>query len=94
ATLSIASMFRRRIFFLTIASIIWLALGITNGIILSNRMTPFTVYDLQSLKDGLSIATNYLSPVQIVLGGIGIILLVIGIISLWRKAPKKEERVH
>lgn len=94
ATLSVASMFRRRMFFLTIASIIWLALGITNGIILSNRMTPFTVYDLQSLKDGLSIATNYLSPVQIVLGAIGIVILIIGIIFLWRKAPKKEERVH
>ena len=58
ATLSIASLFRRRMFFLTIVSILWLALGITNGIILSNRMTPFTIYDMQSLKDGLSIVTN------------------------------------
>lgn len=93
ATLSIASLFRRRVFFLTIAGVIWLALGITNGIILSNRMTPFTVYDIQSLKDGLSIATNYLSTMQIILGCIGIVLLVIGIIILWFKAPKKKEKV-
>lgn len=94
ATLSIASLFRRRMFFLTIVSILWLALGITNGIILSNRMTPFTIYDMQSLKDGLSIVTNYMSKVQIILGIIGIVLLIIGIVFLWRKAPKKEEGVH
>lgn len=62
ATLAISILFRRRVFYLVIVSMIWLALGITNGVILSNRMTPFTVYDFQSLKDGFSIVTNYFQP--------------------------------
>lgn len=91
ATLCIASIFRRRVFFMTIVSGLWLALGITNGMILSNRMTPFTVYDLQSVKDGLSIMTNYFKGWQIVAIGVGVVLLILAIILLWKKAPKKEE---
>ncbi len=90
ATLSIVSVFKRRLFFLTIVTIVWIGLGVANGVILSNRMTPFTIYDIQSLKDGLSIATNYLSKVQIVFIIIGVIAIVIGLVILWRKAPKKE----
>lgn len=88
---SFVSLFKRRIFFFTIMSAIWLALGITNGIILANRMTPFTVYDIQSMKDGLSLATTYLSKTQIGLMIAGGVLVVVGIILLWRKAPKKEQ---
>ena len=73
---------------------VWLALGVTNGVILSNRMTPFTVYDLQSLKDGLSIATNYFTKVQLISIIVGIVLLLLLIIVLWRKAPKKKEKIN
>lgn len=91
STLCIASIFKRRVFFMTIVSTLWLALGVVNGAILSNRMTPFTVYDLQSVKDGLSIASNYFKKWQIILIIIAIVLLVVGIVLLWKKAPKKTE---
>ncbi|MEG2648986.1 MAG: LTA synthase family protein [Anaerovoracaceae bacterium] len=94
ATLSIASLFKRRVFFLTMASGIWLALGVINGVILTNRMTPFTTYDIASLKDGLSIATTYFKKSEITMGIIGIVLLVIGIVVLWKKAPKKKDKVN
>lgn len=94
ASLSIAGLFRRRVFFLTLISMLWLALGVTNGVILSNRMTPFTVYDLQSLKDGLSIATNYFTKVQLISIIVGIVLLLLLIVVLWRKAPKKKEKIN
>ncbi len=94
ATLAISILFRRRAFYLTMVSLVWLALGVTNGVILSNRMTPFTVYDFQSLKDGFSIVTNYFSKIQIILGCIGIVLLIAGIVFLWLKAPKKKEKVN
>lgn len=42
-TLVIASVFKRRLFVFTIVSIFWLAIGIINGVILTQRMTPFTV---------------------------------------------------
>ena len=59
ATLVIATLFRRRVFFLTVVTIIWMAIGITNGIILIERMTPFTVKDLSAITDGATIITNY-----------------------------------
>ena len=90
ATMSIVALFRRRMFMFTMVSAIWLGLGIANGIILANRMTPFTIYDLQSLKDGLSLATNYMTKVQIAMLIAGGIILVVGIVLLWKKAPKKE----
>ena len=57
-TLSIAVLVKLRIFVYVVLSGLWLALGIINGVILSNRMTPFTTKDLAILEDGLTIVTN------------------------------------
>lgn len=91
ASLSVASLFRRRIFVMTLISMVWFALGTANGVILINRMTPFTVYDLQSFKDGLSIATNYFTKAQLVGMVAGVAALIVFILVLWRKAPKKDK---
>ncbi len=92
--ISLAMLFRRKLFAFTLLCISWLVLGIVNGIILSNRMTPFTTYDLLEMKDALSLATTYFSKAQIVfmiVGG-GMVLLVIGI--LFKKLPKQLEKVN
>ena len=52
-------LFRRRIFALVLLGMIPMAVGIANGVILSNRMTPFTVKDFSNLKDGAAIITTY-----------------------------------
>ena len=67
ATLCVASVFKRRVFTFTVVSIFWLGIGIVNGVILTQRMTPFTVKDLSNLSDGLTIVTNYLKMWQIIL---------------------------
>ena len=94
ATLVIATLFRRRVFFVTVVTIIWMAIGITNGIILIERMTPFTVKDLSAITDGATIITNYFSMTEIVLIGVGILAGIIGLILLWIKAPKKKEHIN
>lgn len=94
ATLVIATLFRRRVFFVTVVTIIWMAIGITNGIILIERMTPFTVKDLSAITDGATIITNYFSMTEIVLIGAGVLAGIIGLILLWIKAPKKKEHVN
>ena len=58
ATLVIASVFKRRLFVFTIVTLFWLIIGIVNGVILTQRMTPFTVKDLSILDDGITIVTN------------------------------------
>ncbi len=94
AVISLALLFKRRVFAACMLSLIWLALGIINGVILSNRMTPFTVYDLKSLKDGLSIVSNYFKPTTITLSVAGVALLVFIFILLFRKAPRIEGKVN
>lgn len=89
-TLVIATLFKRRLFVVTIVTIVWLAIGITNGIILMQRMTPFTVKDLDSITDGATIITNYFSIGQIILIGVGIAAVIAAMVFVWIKGPKKE----
>ena len=87
--LSVSMLFRRRIFALIIIGAVWVTLGLANGFILANRLTPLTTSDIRELRDGLSIATNYLSTAQIVEIILGVVVLIIAIIVLFRKAPKQ-----
>lgn len=91
--LVIASVFKRRLFVFSLISLFWLIIGIVNGVILTQRMTPFTVKDLGIIEDGITIATNYLKTGHIVLAVLGVIVLISGIILLYIKGPKKED-VH
>jgi len=94
ATLLLSILFSKRTFVLVIVSSIWIGLGITNGVILSKRMTPFTVYDLSSFKEGLSIASNYFSVAQMVLIVACFAAAAVGIIVLWRKSARREIRTR
>ena len=58
---------RRRTFWQTLLSVVWLGVGAANGFILLNRMTPFTIADLTVLNTGLDTLPNYLSPGYILL---------------------------
>lgn len=92
--LSFSLLFRKRIFFTCVFSLIWLALGIVNGVILLNRLTPFTIYDLSSLEDGLSIVTNYFSTKVIIIAIVVAVVLVAGFIILYTKTSKLTEKVN
>lgn len=93
ATLVIASVFKRRLFVFTIVSLFWLVIGIVNGVILTQRMTPFTVKDLSILDDGITIVSNYMSTLQIVMAAIGVAVAIGLLVLLFIKGPKKKERV-
>lgn len=94
ATLVIATLFRRRTFFVTVITLIWMAIGVTNGIILMQRMTPFTVKDLSNVTDGATIITNYFTKTEIILIAAAVIIGIVGLVILWIKAPKKKEHVN
>ena len=94
ATLSIVLLFKRRTFFFTLITTIWIGFGITNGIILSNRVTPFTATDLTLADLGLGIISKYLSPtVTNIIAGL-LILVVLGIILLFFKGPKYKGKLN
>ena len=73
--------------------IFWLGLGIINGVLLSNRVTPFTGPDLHLITDAFQIADRYLSPFFFVVVVIAAILAVIGLIILFFKGPKYQGKM-
>ncbi|MDD7718581.1 MAG: LTA synthase family protein [Eubacteriaceae bacterium] len=94
ATLVIATVFSRRVFFVTAITFVWLAIGIANGVILTQRITPFTMKDLSNLTDGMSLLTNYFTKIQIVGVFAGVIILTLAFVILWIKGPKKKGKVN
>lgn len=87
-TLSFVILIRRRVFGWCLVSIIWLALGITNGIMLGFRVTPFTAIDLLEAKAGLSIMNQYFTKTQFVLLIVGIAVAIGIFILAFILAPK------
>ena len=88
ATMTLALLFKRRRFVWFMISVVWLGLGTANGVILMNRMTPFTLYDFTNFADGLTIATTYFSKVQIVLFLIALALGVAAIVMIFIRSEK------
>lgn len=79
---------RRRIFLRIFLTSFWMMLGIINGVLLSNRVTPFTGPDLKLIKEGLGVLNKYLPPYLAVVAGILIALLIAFIVLAFIKAPK------
>ena len=88
ATMTIALLFKRRRFAWFMISLVWLAIGTANGVILMNRMTPFTLYDCTNFADGLTIATTYFSRIQIILFLAALVLGVAAIVMIFIRSKK------
>ena len=67
ASLTLVYLFRRRAFARIILCSFWIIMGIVNGIVLSNRVTPFGFADLTVISDLLTILDTYISPLMMVL---------------------------
>ncbi len=93
-TTLIVYLFRRRVFWRTILFIFWMGLGIINGVLLSNRVTPFTGPDLHLITDAFQIADRYLSPFFFVVVVIVAVLAVIGLIILFFKGPRYQGKMR
>ena len=93
-TTLIVYLFRRRVFWRTILFIFWMGLGIINGVLLSNRVTPFMGPDLHLITDAFQIADRYLSPFFFVVVVIVAVLAVIGLIILFFKGPRYQGKMR
>lgn len=92
-TLSITLLMRRRFWGLSLISFIWLLLGMTNSILLSNRVTPFTATDLMLVDSAFGVITKYFSIIQIVMVIIGLVIAIALLILLFFKAPKVHHKI-
>ena len=93
-TMLIVYLFHRRFFWRVVVSVFWLFLGAVNGILLMNRVTPFTGPDLHMLTDGIAIMQKYMPAYGVVIGCIVIGAIVIGLITLFIKGPKYKEKIR
>ena len=87
-TMLIVYLFRKRIFWRIFIGSLWLFLGIVNGVLLLNRVTPFTGPDVKNLTDGLSIAKKYLTHTQMTVGAVLLGLAVIILLIILIRSPK------
>ncbi len=81
-------LFRRRLFYCTLLSLLWAVGGTINGAVLAYRITPFTTYDLDLLKTGLGVLPNYFTTWQIYAMGFGILAIFAILIIVFVKGPK------
>jgi len=86
-TLSLALLFKKKIFTYTFVSVLWLSSGIVDFVVLAARKTPFTAMDLYLIKDAIKIIPNYMNPFQIGLTILGVILVIVGLVLWWFKSP-------
>lgn len=93
ATLVVSALFKRGTFVCTLGATFWLVIGITNGVIRTQRLTPFTVKDLASLGDGMTIVTNYFQSWQIIGMGVAIAAAALAFLLLFLKGPKRKDKI-
>lgn len=85
---------RRKVFAATVLTVVTLVMGITNGVLLLFRTTPFTASDLRLVKYAVGMLDTYLAWWQIVLAVVAAVLAVAACFLIWRKAPVDREPVR
>lgn len=91
-TLTFALFFKRKYFALILISAIWIIFGLSNFVLLSYRVTPFSAVDLKLIDTALGVLTNYASKGAVVGVIILSILLIIAFVIIAKKAPVERER--
>ncbi|MBN2793902.1 MAG: LTA synthase family protein [Clostridia bacterium] len=80
----------KRHFWYVLVSVMWIGLGVSNFILLFFRTTPLSAADFRLLDSVKEIASFYLSKFQIMLITVSIILLVVGLVIMYMKFPRKK----
>lgn len=95
ATLTAVYLFRRRTLMRVVISSIWLLLGIINGCVLSQRVTPFGYTDLKCVSDLLTMTnTQYFTKTQEICVIVLLAALVAFLVLLGIKGPKFQGNTH
>lgn len=66
-TLTTLLILKKRIFYITLGSMIWIILGIANFTLLTLRGTPLTGSDFGMIKNGIELIPKYLSLTSLIL---------------------------
>lgn len=88
-TLSLGMLFRKKLFALMLVTVLWLAFGISNCVLLSFRTaSPLTAIDLQLGMEAIQMIDVYFKIWQVVLIGIGIVFAIALLVIIAIRSPK------
>lgn len=93
-TLSITLLTRRRVFWISLISLVWLILGLVDVILLNSRNFAFNPGDFLTLAEGLSVAGQYLNIVTIGLIVVLLLAALTGIGFIFVRLPKTEGKMN
>lgn len=85
---------RRRLFSLTVLSIIWIICGIVNMVLLNQRVTPFNASDLKLIDSAITIINKYFSSLMVAVVVVGVVLVVALIVFVFLKVPKVKYKIN
>ena len=86
--------FKRRTMVRVLISFIWCFLGVINGFVLAERVTPFGFTDFKLIKDLFSMDTTFSLPL-LTAGVVGVLLLFLCfLIYLYQKGPIFQGKPH
>jgi phosphoglycerol transferase MdoB-like AlkP superfamily enzyme len=87
-TVTLCLFFKRRYFALSLVLLLWLALGVTNCIILTYRNTPLAAVDFSIVKSALDIMNSYVKPIQIISICSMVVVAIVVIVLVLKYAPR------
>ena len=80
--------FKRRIFAMSFMTLFWLAMGVTDCVLMALRNAPLESIDFYILRTGIGIMTVYMSVFEIILVSVLILCAVVLLALLFVKCPK------
>ena len=93
-TLSISLLFKRRGFVMGFISILWIAVGAINFVLLGYRITPFSAIDFLMFSDVLSMFNIYFNLPQRIAIVVSVIVFIIIIVLAFLKTPIVKGKVN
>lgn len=88
-TLSVAFLFKRRHIVILLFSVLWVALGFANFLVISNRPMPMSAIDFVIMKTTMDIIPHYFTVFHVILCVVAIILGIALFVVMFIKAKKQ-----
>ncbi len=79
---------KRRLPYTFVVTILWLVLGISNGIVLIYRANPLSAIDFLVIKSMFNMATIYFTVLQLILIVIGVVAVITATVFMTIKCPR------
>ena len=92
-TVTLCLFFKRRYFVLALTLLLWMALGVTNSVILTYRNTPLAAVDFSIVKSALDIMNAYIKPIQIINIVSSVVVAVVVSIVVLKFAPRVKPNI-